>query len=84
MVQLVPVTTTRLGEHLPLLDLLPDTQPLAWVRSGEGLVGWGTYATTTVSGPHRFAEARHWWEKQLEKLTAVSYTHLTLPTNREV
>jgi menaquinone-specific isochorismate synthase len=39
MVQLVPVTTTRLGEHLPLLDLLPDTQPLAWVRSGEGLVG---------------------------------------------
>ena len=52
MVQLVPVTTTRLGEHLPLLDLLPDTQPLAWVRGGEGLVGWGTYATTTVSGPH--------------------------------
>ncbi len=56
MVQLVPVTTTRLGEHLPLLDLLPDSQPLAWVRGGEGLVGWGTYATTTVSGPHRFSD----------------------------
>ena len=24
------------------------------------------------------------WEKSLEGLTAVSYTHLTLPTNREV
>jgi menaquinone-specific isochorismate synthase len=75
MVQLVPVTTTRLGEHLPLLDLLPDTQPLAWVRSGEGLVGWGTYATTTVSGPHRFADARHWWQKQLEKLAVNNTVH---------
>ena len=59
MSELTPVTTVRLGEHLPLLELLPDSQPLAWVRSGEGLVGWGTYATTTVSGRHRFADARH-------------------------
>ena len=73
MAQLVPITTTRLGEHLSLLDLLPDSQPLAWVRSGEGLVGWGTYATTTVSGPHRFADPRPWWQKQLDKL-AVNYT----------
>ncbi|NDF89787.1 MAG: isochorismate synthase, partial [Actinobacteria bacterium] len=55
MTSLIPVTTTRLGEHLPLLDLLPDSAPTAWVRGGEGLVGWGVYATTTVSGPHRFA-----------------------------
>jgi menaquinone-specific isochorismate synthase len=75
MVELVPVTTVRLGEHLPLLELLPDTQPLAWVRSGDGLVGWGTYATTTVSGPHRFADARHWWQKQLEKLAVNNTVH---------
>jgi len=75
MSQLIPITTTRLGEHLPLLDLLPDSQPLAWVRSGEGLVGWGIYATTTVSGPHRFADARHWWQKQLEKLTINNTVH---------
>ena len=68
MPELTPVTTVRLGEHLPLLDLLPDAQPLAWVRGGEGLIGWGSYATTTVRGPHRFADARHWWQKQLEKL----------------
>jgi menaquinone-specific isochorismate synthase len=75
MSQLIPITTTRLGEHLPLLDLLPDSQPLAWVRSGEGLVGWGIYATTTVSGPHRFADARHWWQKQLEKFAVTNTVH---------
>lgn len=75
MTELIPITTTRLGEHLPLLDLLPDTQPLAWVRSGEGLVGWGIYATTTVSGAHRFADARHWWQKQLEKLAVTNTVH---------
>ena len=62
MTSLIPVTTTRLGDHLPLLDLLPDSAPTAWVRGGEGLVGRGVHATTTVSGPHRFADARHWWQ----------------------
>ena len=75
MSQLIPITTTRLGEHLPLLELLPDANPLAWVRSSDGLVGWGTFATTTVSGPHRFADARHWWQKQLEKLAVTNTVH---------
>ena len=75
MPELTPVTTVRLGEHLPLLDLLPDAQPLAWVRGGEGLIGWGSYATTTVRGPHRFADASHWWQKQLEKLAIDNTVH---------
>ena len=75
MASLIPVTTTRLGEHLPLLDLLPDAQPFAWVRSGEGIVGWGVHATTTVSGPHRFADARHWWQKQLEGFAVTNTVH---------
>ncbi|MEY3753092.1 MAG: isochorismate synthase [Actinobacteria bacterium] len=75
MTSLIPVTTTRLGEHLPLLDLLPDSAPTAWVRGGEGLVGWGVYATTTVSGPHRFADARHWWQKQLETFAVTNTVH---------
>ena len=75
MAQLVSVTTTRLGAHLPLLELLPDEQPVAWVRSGEGLVGWGTYATTTVSGANRFADARNWWHKQLELLAVNNTVH---------
>lgn len=75
MPSLIPVTTTHLGEHLPLLDLLPDSNPLAWVRGGEGLVGWGIHATATVSGPHRFDDARHWWQKQLEGFAVTNSVH---------
>jgi menaquinone-specific isochorismate synthase len=73
--ELSPITTVRLGDHLPLLELLPDSNPLAWVRGGEGLVGWGVYATKTVTGPNRFAEARAWWEKQLENFVVTNSVH---------
>lgn len=66
MSSLVPVNSVRLGEHLPLLDLLRSDSPVSWVRGGDGLVGWGTYAKTTVSGADRFEKARQWWHKQLE------------------
>jgi menaquinone-specific isochorismate synthase len=77
MPQLIPVTTARLGEHLPLLDLLPDSAPVTWVRGGDGLVGWGSYATTTVSGPNRFNDARKWWHLQLEKLAISDSVHVS-------
>ena len=77
MPPLIPVTTNRLGAHLPLLDLLPDSNPLSWVRLGEGLVGWGVYATTTVRGLRRFADARDWWEKQLESFAITNSVHGT-------
>ena len=73
----IPVTTSRLSEHLPLLDLLPDNDPIAWVRGGDGLVGWGVFATTTVSGPTRFADARHWWQEQLSKMQINDSVHTT-------
>jgi menaquinone-specific isochorismate synthase len=66
MPSLVPVTSVRLGEHLPLLELLKSDSPVSWVRGGDGLVGWGTYAKTTVRGADRFEQARQWWHKQLE------------------
>jgi len=75
MPSLISVTTTHLGVHLPLLDLLPDSNPHSWVRGGDGLVGWGVYATTTVSGPHRFADARNWWLKQLEGFAVSNSVH---------
>jgi menaquinone-specific isochorismate synthase len=71
----IPVTTSRLSEHLPLLDLLPENHPIAWVRGGDGLVGWGIFATTTVSGPNRFADARHWWQEQLSKMQINDSVH---------
>jgi menaquinone-specific isochorismate synthase len=44
-----------------LIAVLPPPAPLAWVRHGEGLVGWGEAASLTVSGPDRFARAVRWW-----------------------
>ena len=75
MASLIPVTTTRIGEHLPLLDLLPAHAPLSWVRNGEGLVGWGVHATTKVSGRNRFEDARDWWHHQLETFAVANSVH---------
>ena len=75
MTSFIPVTTSRLSEHIPLLDLLPTDNPVAWVRGGDGLVGWGVYARTTVSGPTRFADARHWWQEQLSKFEVTDSVH---------
>ncbi len=69
---LIPVTTSKVSSHLPLLDLLPDHGGLSWVRGGQGLVGWGQYAKTTVRGPHRFRDARQWWEEQLATFNVVN------------
>jgi menaquinone-specific isochorismate synthase len=75
MASLIPVTTTRIGDHLPLLDLLSSDAPLSWVRNGEGLVGWGVHATTTVSGKDRFEKARTWWHHQLETFAVANSVH---------
>jgi len=75
MASLIPVTTTRIGDHLPLLELLPAMNPVSWVRSGEGLVGWGIHATTTVSGRDRFEKAREWWHQQLETFSVSNSVH---------
>jgi menaquinone-specific isochorismate synthase len=75
MPSLIPVTTTRIGEHLPLLDLLPSDAPLSWVRNGEGLIGWGVHATTTVTGKDRFEQARDWWHRQLETFAISDSVH---------
>jgi len=75
MSPLIPVTTSRIGEHLPLLDLLPNQQQLSWVRGGEGLIGWGVHATTTVSGRDRFEDARKWWHQQLETFSISNSVH---------
>ena len=77
MAQLIPVTTARLGEHLPLLELLPDSAPVSWVRGGDGLVGWGVYASTVVKGVNRLADARTWWHQQLEKLAVSDSVHVS-------
>jgi menaquinone-specific isochorismate synthase len=56
------VTTTPFGpRRTPLLTLLPAEGALAWVRRGEGLVGWGEADRLEVAGPHALEEAAAWW-----------------------
>ena len=55
------VRTVAVADPGPLLDLLPREEPLAWVRRGEGLVGWGCAAQLRSTGADRFADASAWW-----------------------
>jgi menaquinone-specific isochorismate synthase len=55
--------TVPLPDPGPLLDLLPARAALAWVRRGEGLVGWGEAMRVSTSGPDRFAAARRAWSQ---------------------
>ena len=75
MPSLIPVTTNRIGAHLPLLQLLPDSAPFSWVRGGEGIVGWGEYASIRVSGRDRFKQVRTWWHQQLETFSVSNAVH---------
>lgn len=53
--------TVPLPDPGPLLALLPDTGALAWVRRGEGLVGWGSTLRIPTRDERRFAAAEDAW-----------------------
>ncbi|HET7534148.1 MAG TPA: isochorismate synthase [Nocardioidaceae bacterium] len=55
------VRTVPIEDPGPLLALLPPGDSVAWLRRGEGLVGWGVAAVIRTSGTDRFARARDWW-----------------------
>ena len=44
-----------------LVDLLPGSDVVAWLRRGEGMVGWGVAAEVRTRGTTRFADANKWW-----------------------
>lgn len=47
-----------------LLAHLPDAAPYAWVRGGDGLVGWGEAARFDAGvGADRFERAQQWWRE---------------------
>ncbi len=50
-----------------LVDLLPRDQAVAWLRRGDGLVGWGRAAATSTRGATRFADADKWWSELLTR-----------------
>jgi menaquinone-specific isochorismate synthase len=53
--------TVPLADPGPLLALLPQAGALAWVRRGEGLVGWGSAVRIETSRAQRFADAGRAW-----------------------
>src|SRR3954451_7937799 len=55
--------TVPLVDPGPLLALLPRDGTLAWLRRGEGLVGWGSAATIQTTGADRFAAAERTWAR---------------------
>ena len=59
------VRTVRIDDPGPLLALLPDTpETTAWVRRGDGVVGWGVAAICRTAGADRFTDAQEWWTEQ--------------------
>jgi menaquinone-specific isochorismate synthase len=78
--ELAPADAARLlpDDSGALVDLLPDaTTPVAWVRRGDGLVGWGEALRLEVSGPDRFADAEALCREALA--TAVVRDEVSLP-----
>jgi menaquinone-specific isochorismate synthase len=47
----------------------------AWVRSGDGLVGFGEYKKFEVKGENRFKEAKAWWEKRVSEFKIQNNVH---------
>jgi menaquinone-specific isochorismate synthase len=55
------VRTVAVGDPGELLDWLPDRAPVAWVRAGEGLAGWGETARLDIpAGEDRFTAGEKW------------------------
>ena len=57
------VRTTPIADPGPLLSLLPRRVGHAWLRRGQGVVGWGTVARVHTRGRERFADAARWWDQ---------------------
>ena len=70
------ITTELLGEH-PLLSSISTAENLstAWIRSGDGLIGFGVYKELEITGPERFTLARNWWDKEVANFTIKNNVH---------
>ena len=55
------IRTVPAADPGELISRLPAPDALAWIRRGEGLVGWGTAARITLPAGHdRFAAGEKW------------------------
>jgi len=72
----VLITTEILGNH-PILTSADTNLDLvsAWVRSGDGLVGFGEYKRFEVKGEDRFLKAKNWWSEQISEFSIQNNVH---------
>ena len=70
------ITTELLGERLPLELISTDLEiTAAWIRGGEGLIGFGEWKSSSVKGKNRFVDSRKWWHEQLATLKIQNNVH---------
>ena len=72
----VLITTELLGENSVLTSVENQLDlTAAWVRSGDGLIGFGEYRKIEISGVDRFKQARTWWNQQLSEFKIQNNVH---------
>ena len=52
-----------------------QSEPLAWIKGEEGLIGFGEYARIHVQGSERFTLARNWWQSKLRDFEIHNNVH---------
>jgi len=72
----VLITTEVLGEISVLTSVENQSElTTAWIRSGDGLIGFGEYKKIEISGSDRFKQARTWWNNQLSDFKIQNNVH---------
>lgn len=72
----VLITTELLGENSVLTSVESQLDlTAAWIRSGDGLIGFGEYRKIEISGADRFKQARTWWNQQLSEFKIQNNVH---------
>ena len=70
------ITTENLGEN-PVLTSVANELDLTttWIRSGDGLMGFGEYKKIELTGEDRFEKAKAWWLIQLSEFKIQNNVH---------
>lgn len=63
------VATEEIPDPGPLADAMPDAATIAWIRRGEGMIGYGEAARHKATSP---AEAEQWWREIRDQLVVES------------
>jgi menaquinone-specific isochorismate synthase len=72
----VLITTEILGENPALISVNTNLDLVnAWVRSGDGLIGFGEYKKFEIKGENRFKEAKVWWEERVSEFKIQNNVH---------